>query len=209
MALAEPPRPRQARSIATRRALLDAAIACLVDVGYASITTAAVCDRAGMSQGALFKHFPTKAALLVATVEHLFAELIVDFRNALEAAGEGDDDDDPIGRAVRHLDRTFREPRLLAAYDLYTAARTDRELAAALKPVVADHHEALRREARALFPRAAESNPDFEAFVDLVLSAMQGRALGSLAGAPGDVHELVTLYRLARRELEPAKRRRS
>ena len=193
-------RPRQARSIATRRRLLDATIDCLVEQGYGSTTTAAVCRGAGVSQGALFKHFPTKAALLVATVEHLFAELIVDFRRAFDAASE---EDDLISGALRQLDRTFRKPRLLAAFELYVVARTDRELAAALAPVLVAHREALRSEARALFPRAAERNPDFEPFVDLVMSALQGRALDSLV-APNpraDLNELVTLYRLARREL--------
>jgi AcrR family transcriptional regulator len=198
-------RPRQARSIATRRRLLDAAIACLVEHGYASTTTAGVSSLAGVSQGALFKHFPTKAALLVATVEYLFGELISDFRRAFDSAA---DEEDPIGGALRLLDRTFREPRLLAAFELYVVARTDRELAAALEPVVATHREALRREARALFPAAAKTNPDFDAFVDLALSALQGRAIGALVAADprADVNELVTLYRLARRELGDAER---
>jgi AcrR family transcriptional regulator len=202
-----PPRPRQARSIATRRKLLDATISCLVECGYAGITTAAVAEAAGVSQGALFKHFPTKSALLGATVEHLFGDLISDYRRAFDAAA--DDDDDPIGAALRQLDRTFREPRLLAAFELYVVARTDRDLAKALRPVVASHREALRREARSLFPNAADANPDFEAFVDLVLSAMQGRAIGSLVGPDprADVNELVTLYRLARRELAEGRRR--
>ena len=58
-------------------------------------------------------------------------------------------------------------------------------------------------EAARVLSEAAERNPDFEPFVDVVLSAMQGRALGSLAcpNSPGSVGELVTLYRLARREL--------
>ena len=193
-------RPPQARSIATRRRLLDAAIECLVEQGYASTTTASICQRAGVSQGALFKHFATKAALMVATVEHLFASLIVEFRRTFDAAAQ---EDDPIAGALRLLDRTFRKPRLLAAFELYGVARTDRDLSAALEPVVANHRESLRREARSLFPQAAERNPDFDAFLDLALSALQGRALGSLAGLDPDtnVNELVILYRLARREL--------
>ena len=209
--LASDARPRQARSIATRLRLLDATIECLVECGYASMTTAAVCKAAGVSQGALFKHFSTKAALLAATVEHLFGGLILDFRRSLEGAPE-DEDGDRIGSALRLLERAFREPRLLAGFELYVAARTDRELRASLEPVVAAHREALRLEARALFPTAAADSPDFDAFVDVVLSAIQGRALGSLASPDprGEVREQVTLYRLARAEFgeRPGRTRR-
>ena len=48
-----PPRRRQAeRSAATREALLDATIACVVRDGYARTTTAAVAREAGVSVGA-------------------------------------------------------------------------------------------------------------------------------------------------------------
>ena len=52
-----PPRRRQARSVATRERLLDAAIEAFVAQGYAALTTTEVCRRARLSQGALFKHF--------------------------------------------------------------------------------------------------------------------------------------------------------
>lgn len=192
--------PRQARAIETRRRLLEATVECLVVRGYAATTTAAVCESAGVSQGALFKHFPSKASLLAATIEHLFGDLIRDVRRVFETAAE---EDDRIGSAVRLLDRTFHEPRLLASFELYVAARTDRDLAAALQPAAASYREALRQEAKALFGLADDENPDRDALVQLVLSAMQGRALSSLAGGDprGEVGELVALYRLASREL--------
>ncbi|MCA9510182.1 MAG: TetR/AcrR family transcriptional regulator [Myxococcales bacterium] len=192
--------PQQARSRATRRRLLAAAIECLVEDGYAATTTAAVCQRARVSQGALFKHFPSKAALIVAAAAHLFAELIEEFRAAFR---EIEGHEDPSAAAVRLLDRSFRQPRLHAAFELYLVSRHDAELRAALDPVVRDHRERLREEARRLFPHAAATNPEFDAFVDVVVSTMQGRALGGLVApdARADVRELVTLYRLVRREL--------
>jgi AcrR family transcriptional regulator len=56
------------RETMTRR-LLDAARDQLVLSGYAGATTARVCERAGVSQGALFRHFPTREALMVAVAE--------------------------------------------------------------------------------------------------------------------------------------------
>ncbi|MEH6380683.1 MAG: helix-turn-helix domain-containing protein [Dietzia cercidiphylli] len=53
------------RSEQTRERLLRAALELMGDRGYDGVTTAAVAGRAGVSEMTLFRHFPTKAALLV------------------------------------------------------------------------------------------------------------------------------------------------
>jgi AcrR family transcriptional regulator len=64
-------RSQAQRSSATREALLDATIACLVEDGYASTTTSRVAERAGVSRGAHLHHFQTRPALVAAAIEHL------------------------------------------------------------------------------------------------------------------------------------------
>lgn len=59
------------RSATTRTALLDATIECLAELGYAGTTTAEVVRRAGLSRGAQVHHFPTKALLIAAALDHL------------------------------------------------------------------------------------------------------------------------------------------
>jgi len=200
-AAAAPARPRQARSLATRSRLLEAAIETLVAQGYAALTTTEVCRRAGLSQGALFKHFASKAGLVGAMAERLFSALIEDFRAGFGPVGRRAD---RLGAALRQLARSFGEPRLLAALELYTAARTDPVLRAQLEPVLARHHANLLSEARELFPEAAAANPDFDAVVDTVIAALQGGALGALVTADaGSGHRsLAWLERLVRAELE-------
>jgi AcrR family transcriptional regulator len=66
-----PPRTQQQRREETRRALLDAAVESLIEVGFARTTTLEVQRRAKVSRGALLHHFPSKAELLVAAVDHL------------------------------------------------------------------------------------------------------------------------------------------
>src|SRR3954469_23741665 len=69
-----PGRPRRSqaeRSAATREALLDATLECLVQDGYANTTTARVAERAGVSRGAHLHHFQTRQALVAAAIEHL------------------------------------------------------------------------------------------------------------------------------------------
>src|SRR5688572_1329248 len=68
---ARAPRTQQQRRDETRRALLDAAIESLIEVGFARTTTLEVQRRADVSRGALLHHFPSKAELLVATIAHL------------------------------------------------------------------------------------------------------------------------------------------
>jgi AcrR family transcriptional regulator len=198
---ASPARPRQARSLATRQRLLDAAIETLVAQGYAALTTTEVCRRAGLSQGALFKHFASKAGLVGALAERLFAALIDDFRTGF---GRADRPEDRLGAVLEELARSFREPRLLAALELYTAARTDAVLRAQLAPAVARHRANLLREARELFPRAAAARPDFDAIVDSVIGALQGAALAGLVDADAEAarRSLAWLGRVLRSELE-------
>src|SRR6476659_72106 len=65
------PRTQQQRRDETRRALLDAAVESLIEVGFSRTTTLEVQRRAEVSRGALLHHFPSKAELLVAAVDHL------------------------------------------------------------------------------------------------------------------------------------------
>ena len=111
-----------------------------------------------------------------------------------------------LGAALRALWRRFREPRLHAAFDLYTASRTDAALRARLGPVLDRHRENLQGMARELFPEAAARRPDFEVVVDVVLAAMQGGALAALVHEAPELSErgLALLEHIARRELEGA-----
>jgi AcrR family transcriptional regulator len=189
------------RSQATRRAetrlrLLEAAIECLVALGYARTTTTEVCARAGVSQGSLFKHFATKADLVSAAAEHLFASLVAEYRVAFAArAGEPD----RAAAAIELLWSIFHQPRLAAAFELYLAARTDTALAERLSPVSARHADNLRREARTLFPEAARAHPDFDPLIDVVVGAMQGEAIAPALGDPARAERMrAYLARLAR-----------
>jgi AcrR family transcriptional regulator len=66
--------PNQDRSRATRRRLLEAAVACLAEHGWARSTVAVVAERAGVSRGAAQHHFPTREDLFTAAVEHVATE---------------------------------------------------------------------------------------------------------------------------------------
>jgi len=193
--------PQQERSRATRRRLLESTAAALEELGYARTTTTEVCKRAGVSQGALFKHFATKADLIAGTTRHVFAGLIADYRLGFASIdGRGDD----VRAALALLWETFQGARLAVVFELYTAARTDEALRAALLPVMTEHRENLYAEAGALFPEAAARNPNFRTALDAIVMALQGAALARLAMGNVAVEEpmLAYLERQARTELE-------
>src|SRR5947209_19740075 len=62
---------RARRTADSRALILEAAVACLVEDGYAGASTLAVQARAGVSRGRLLHHFPSRAELLVAAAEHV------------------------------------------------------------------------------------------------------------------------------------------
>lgn len=170
-------RTQAERRAATQAALLDATLDCLVDRGYAGTTTTEVCSRAGVSQGALFRYYPTKADLLTAAIGALYERLFVLYREGLEEVAEADD---RVAAAVRLLWDTFRRPDLLAALELYVAARTEPELRAALVALEAPHEERTLTLAEDLFAAAA-TDPAFRPGVQLILDAVQGAAVRSVA----------------------------
>ncbi len=62
-----------------RSRILDAALACFVESGYEQTTIARIRERSGVSNGALFHHFPTKEAI----ADALHVEAIEAFQQGL------------------------------------------------------------------------------------------------------------------------------
>jgi AcrR family transcriptional regulator len=178
MAAAAEPRRVQERSIATRAALLDAAIDTLVERGYAATTTIETARRAGVSRGAQLHHFPTKAELLATAVEHLFDRRLAEF---LEAFAAIDPQADRLDAALDLLWSMFQGPAFVAWTELWVAARTDPELA---RTVVAVERR-FTAETRTMFGELFPSQTAADALLhdigrDFAFAVMTGVALQRL-----------------------------
>jgi AcrR family transcriptional regulator len=144
--------PQQAKSRRTRTALLDAAIDCLVERGYAATTVVEVAKKAGVSRGAQQHHFPTKADLLTAAVGHLIEQRIADYRKAFANLDPGTA---TLEASIELLWSTYSGPCFIAWAELWVAARTDPEL----RQVVLTMDAKMREQSHAIY---AEMYPDAE-----------------------------------------------
>ncbi len=64
--------------------LLESTVDAIVELGYAGATTREICERAGISQGGLFRHFPTRLGLVSAAVEYVYDEQLDRLRMLLD-----------------------------------------------------------------------------------------------------------------------------
>ncbi len=176
-ALATPKRARRTqaeRRDATRTALLDAAMECLVEEGYANTTTRRIAERAGVTPGALQHHFASKAELLSEAVRYIRAK----FSQKMLAQGPPDAPS-VDARSEQLLDRMWEVhtgPVFHAYIELLVAARTDPELRATLADV---QHEVASLNAAAapiIFPEMADQ-PGFAQLIDTGQAAIRGLAL--------------------------------
>lgn len=177
---ARTPRTQQQRRDETRRALLDAAVESLIEVGFARTTTLEVQRRADVSRGALLHHFPSKAELLVAAVDHL-AEMRA--RELKQLAGELPEERASKARTDAVIDllwQCFSGTFFQVTMELRTAARTDPEL----RPVLVTAERALRdrifAQARTLFGKDVAEHPGLERALDLTLQLMIGAAMSAV-----------------------------
>jgi AcrR family transcriptional regulator len=129
-------RTQQERREETVARLLDASIATIVDVGYARASAAVITKRAGLSGGALFRHFDTMGDFMAATAREvmrrqldLFGKKIAEIPSARPAL-EG------VLRAMRDVTRNDVNAVM---YELLIAARTDEKLRATLQEVLKEY----------------------------------------------------------------------
>ena len=168
------PRGRREERTATSRArILEAAVACLVESGYAGATTLRIQARAGVSRGRLLHHFPSRDQLLVAASHHLATERLRRTAERIESL-EGRPGDERLDRAVELLWETFSEPHFWAAVELWTAARTNEELRTALLPEEREVGAAVRALIPRFFGAQLAAHPRFPEVRDLLFTSMRG-----------------------------------
>jgi AcrR family transcriptional regulator len=162
------------RSAETRRRLLDAAIAVLHESGFANLTLTKTSRRAGLTNGAMQHHFPSRDDLVVALMDRVYPVLEESFdaREILTL---------PIAERVTHIVAflwdIYQRPEYLAIWDIALGSRDD----PALRPRITAYQRETSRQMRANFAASfADLNVDraeLDRIFSLAVGFLRGLAL--------------------------------
>ena len=147
---------QQTKSENTRTLILDAAVRCFYEQGYANTATESIAAEAGVSRGAMLHHFPTRFELIRATVEHLSKQRLELFEVQETEAQRGA----VYTRVEEGIDAYWRQlntPVFVVFQELMIAARTDKDLEKVLKPALEAFEVARYETAKRIFPDLALS----------------------------------------------------
>ncbi|RAV03687.1 TetR/AcrR family transcriptional regulator [Mycolicibacter senuensis] len=167
-------RTQRERREATVAGLLDASIATIAEVGYARASAKVIAARAGVSDGALFRHFDTMGDFMAATAQEVLRRQLERFgKQVAEIPAEV-----PALEAVLTVLRDLTANSTNAVlYELLIAARTHEKLRATLQHVLTEYSAKIGEAARVL-PGADAFPPElFPNLVALLTNTFDGAAI--------------------------------
>jgi AcrR family transcriptional regulator len=170
--------------------ILNASLRTLESVGYNRFRTIDVAMRSEMSEGTVFRYFPTKLELVRASFERALQNhtaRLINAYSALEA---------PIGRhsLVSMLWTLLSNEELLWTYELFAAANTDHELRKVIR-LVSEEHAAVIEEAMFAASRAMNVPiSHMRQLINVVTWAMQGLVLRDMGRGDTASHQRLIAY---------------
>ena len=167
-------RTQQQRREETVGRLLEACIDTIMEVGYARASAAVITKRAGVSVGALFRHFETMGDFMAATASEVL-------RRQLESVTKQLAEIPPEAPALESALKVLRDvtsgPRNAVLYEMLIAARTDEKLKATLQDELGQYAEEILDAARTM--PGAEQFPEekFPVILGLLTNVFDGAAV--------------------------------
>lgn len=167
-------RTQQQRREETVARLLQASIDTIIEVGYARASAAVITKRAGVSVGALFRHFETMGDFMAATAYEVLRRQLETFTKQV---AEIPADRPALPAALTILRDITAGSTNAVLYELMVAARTDEKLMETLQNVLGQYSAKIHDAARAL--PGAESFPEetFPVIVALMTNVFDGAAI--------------------------------
>ncbi|HUE31730.1 MAG TPA: TetR/AcrR family transcriptional regulator [Mycobacterium sp.] len=167
-------RTQQQRREETVGRLLEACIATIIEVGYARASAAVITKRAGVSVGALFRHFETMGDFMAATASEVLRRQLESFTKRV---AEIPADQPALEVALAILRDITTGPTNAVLYELLVAARTDEKLRDTLQHELGQYSAKIHDAARAL-PGAESFAPEtFPVLVTLLTNVFDGAAV--------------------------------
>lgn len=167
-------RTQQQRREETIARLLAASIDTIIDVGYARASAAVIAKRAQVSDGALFRHFPTMGDFMAATAREVMRRQLDSFTKQV---AEIPADKAALEAALTIMRDLTGNATNTVMYELMVAARTDEKLRSTLQEVLTEYAANIYDVARAL-PGADQFTDDtFIALVAIITNTFDGAAI--------------------------------
>jgi AcrR family transcriptional regulator len=167
-------RTQQQRREETVARLLDAAIDTIIEVGYAKASAAVIAKRAKVSDGALFRHFPTMSDFMAATAQEVARRQL---ESGSKLAAEIPAEQPPLPAVLTILRDIAGSDTNTVWHELMMAARTDEKLRGPLQTVLAEYIDNIYETAKSA-PGADQIPEDVLAILlTIVINTFDGAAM--------------------------------
>jgi AcrR family transcriptional regulator len=179
------------RSALMRHKILSSTLDCIFKLGYQNVSTNVVVQHANISRGALLHHFPTKEALIAASVEMLLEDEIKLVR---QKAGAYRENALTIDDFVDFLWERFSGRLFMITIDFLSRARTDEALREAIIPPSLNFHKSLNEIWSKFFVLNKSSSAEIEVLLNTTLCLMRGMGVQSIVRKDSEYFTSIASY---------------
>lgn len=176
--------PVQQRAEETRARILNAAAECFAQHGYEAAGVAEICERAGVSKGAFYHHFPSKQDLFMALLNNWLEMLDAGLRSVREQAATVPQALRDMAGMVGFVLNSAGE-RLPMFLEFWTQAARDEEVWAATIAPYRRYREFFADLVRAGIAEGSLRPVDAEAVAHIIVSLAVGTILQGLLDPRG------------------------
>jgi len=169
------------RSAASQARLIEAAVKCLVSLGYAATTTHRIAATAEMTMGRMQHQFTTKADIMAAVITSIHED------NLAELSVGSLKNKNPTGRVKEYIQRLikmFDKGNVLAVFEIRMALKGDPELAATVGPILQNYDAHSFDDLSHLLVAAGVPSESADEWMHVILATLRGFAMERVAGYP-------------------------
>jgi len=136
----------------------------------------------------MLHHYPTRADLLAASIEHVFGRTLLEYQRTFEKLAETDD---KAPAAIELLWETLSGPTYYAWLELVVAARTDPQLRRKLQEVDQRFDVQVKAVRERFFPPPAEPNPIYEIAPRFAFATLKGLSISNIYEEPERIRQVI------------------
>ncbi len=170
-------RTQQERREDTIARVLDASIETIIEVGYARTSAALIAKRAEVSDGAIFRHFPTMRDLMAATLREAGRRQLDLYESRIAQIPA---DASPLEELLKITRDLTANSTNIVIHELWVAARTDEQLREILREAMMAYAAQIYQAARTI-PSTDEikafGEENFRALLAVIINTFDGAAI--------------------------------